>query len=501
MILDILPNSNNSCQGETYQDCSHPKPISVARFQTFANNALYFTARSKTLGEDYVNLQSESKLIWLKRSKRHNRYKDDLAQQRKNELDKYTACSLWLEDIECSLGWHKCPIPKLWSTYKQEEYLVHHDGTVTVWAVIGGVSQQVSNTTIEELKKRCNARLDIIRKLQHAAQKPKTFGEPHKKTEFGKKARRSLLEAGAVVDNLCGKNSWVVTLTLPGNTRKAKDALANYSSYILNRLLQVPRRVKKPVYVFSVWEWQGRGALHLHISVSARPEDLSMIELKMICYDIKNKWYQVLLEMIATKAITRGNWTGNLPGVDMFERSGSSKYKHETWRYSPEVWKKGWDIQPIKKSVAKYFAKYASKNAKSGNKFEIQKGLNPSRWWSCNKPIKEEIKNFRYDYTVGYTEGETEGMLESIFEVYPPLMSYDYDFHIKAKSYKVIEGETPVLCLDSETSVTVCNGNTKIYYWKPEVFPEVCQLIRELKSTFSEIGHYRQSKPIDTLIK
>lgn len=493
MLSTILLRSNTYSQGEAYQDCSHPKPISVARFQTFANNAVYFTARSKTLREDYVNLQSESKLIWLKRSKRHNRYKDDLAQQRKNDLDRFTVYSLWLNSIKNEPGWHECPVPKMFSHYDINYYSVRSDRTVSIWSYNGEENIHTSDTTIEELEKRCNARLDIIRKLQHASQTPKNFGEPYRKTVFGKRARRSLLEAGQVVDTACGTNAWVVTLTLPGNTRKAKDALANYSSYILNRLLQVLRRFKVPMYEFSVWEWQERGALHLHICIAAKHEDISMIELEAICHRIKDKWYEVLLEMITTKPVTRGNWTGNLPGIDMFECRGSTKNKHKTWRYRPDIWERGWDIQPIKKSVAKYFAKYASKEAKSGNGFEIQKGLNPSRWWGSNKLVKDEIKNFRYDYTVGYTEGETEEMLESIFEVHPPIMSYNYDFHIKAKSYKIIEGETPELCLDSETSVTVCNGNTKIYYWEPEVFPEVCQLIRELKSTFSEIGHYRQN--------
>ncbi|MEY3334071.1 MAG: hypothetical protein RLZZ176_2374, partial [Cyanobacteriota bacterium] len=35
--------------------------------------------------------------------------------------------------------------------------------------------------------------------------------------------------------------------------------------------------------------------------------------------------------------------------------------------------------------------------------------------------------------------------------------------------------------------------------WEPDVFPEVCQLIRELKGTFSEIGFYREPKTVDRL--
>lgn len=488
----ILTPSRLENQLEDLKDCSGLKPLSVARFQLFANNSLYYTARSRTLGENYTNLLNESKLIKDKSSTRHNRYKDDLNQTRQNELNKYLAMSLWLEDIERNPGWHECPIPKFFSTYKRETYLIHIDGRVSVWALIKSELQQVANTTIEKLKNRCNAHLDIIREVQQASVKPKKFGDPYKSTTFGKTARRTLLEAGQIVDTACGTNSCVVTLTLPGDTHQAKDALANYSSYILNRLLQVPRRVDAPIYLFSVWELQKRGALHLHICVAANPGDVSITELEAICHLIKDKWYQLLLEMITTKPIKRGNRSGNYPGVDMFERY-ATKSKHTTWRYSPQVWRKGWDIQPIKKSVAKYFAKYASKETKSSNGFNLVNSLNPSRWWSCNKPIRDKIKAIRYDYTVGYNELDTNEMIDSILEVYPPLMSYEYDFHIKAKSYKITrQGDDEFLDINSESTVTIVNGKTKIYFWTPEDFIEVNQVIRDLKTTFSEIGHHRE---------
>ena len=498
--IDILPDNQEDCQ-HLYTDdpknCIHLKPLSVARLQTFANNSLYFTRRSRLMGDDYIFLPDESRLIKSKVSKRHNRYRDNTEQQRKNELDKYRACLAWLVDIELELGWHKCPVPKFFSEYKDEIYLVFPDGRVTIWAKVRGQEQQVATSTIEELKKRCNARLDIIRKVQQTSTEVKNFSEGYKNTVFGRNARRTLLEAGEVVNKTCGLNSYVVTLTLPGNTSKAKKALANYSSYILNRLLQVPRRVKKPVYLFSVWELQKRGALHLHISVSAKPDDLTSKELELICHKIKDKWYQVLMEMITTVSIKRGNREGNYPGVDMFEKNTSTVNRHDTWRYRPDVWVKGWDIQKIEKSVGKYFAKYASKDAKAGNGFAVVKSNVPSRWWCCNSIIREEIKKYRYDYSVGYHEIETHDLLNSVFEAYPPIMNYEYDFHITTKQYKIDDNN--ILDLSSEVEVTVVNGITEIYYWEPDVFPEVCQLIRELKGTFSEIGFYREPKTVDRL--
>jgi len=119
--------------------------------------------------------------------------------------------------------------------------------------------------------------------------------------------------------------------------------------------------------------------------------------------------------------------------------------------------------------------------------------LNPPRWWSFNKPIKEKIKAIRYNYTVEYNELDTNEMIDSILEFYPPLMSYEYDFHIKAKSYKITrQGDDEFLDINSESTVTIVNGKTKIYFWTPEDFIEVNQVIRDLKTTFSEIGHHRE---------
>ena len=394
------------------------RPLSVARFQTFANNSLYLTRRSRLRDELSISLAGESELIRNKQSTRHNRYSD--------------------------------------------------------------------------LKKGSKLCLDIISDLQQTKKAPLQFDSARKKTVFGARARRTLLEAGAVVDANCGKNSIAITLTLPGSSRGAVDALANYSSYILNRLLQVPRRSEIPIYIFSVWELQARGALHLHISLSAKPSEMKIDELLIFAHKVKDTWYKVLLEMIGTKEIKRGNYKGNLPGVDMFEKRGSTTLRHNTWRYSPEVWRKGWDIQIIEKSVAQYFSKYASKQALAGNGFKIQKALLPLRWWSCNQVIRKEILKVRYDYTVNYHSTDTDKIVNNILEIYPPTLIYTFSFNIENHLYKTTEiGDDTYIDTNSHITNTIVNGYTTIYYWKPEIFKEVNRLIRELKPTLSQITYER----------
>lgn len=337
--------------------------------------------------------------------------------------------------------------------------------------------------------------LDIIRELQQPKKAPLQFAAPRKKTVFGARARRTLLEAGAVVDTICGKNSVALTLTLPGSSRGAVDALANYSSWVLNRLLQVPRRVEVPIYLFSVWELQARGALHLHISLSAAPSELSIDELLILAHQMKDTWYKVLFEMIGTKEIKRGNYQGTLPGVDMFEKRGSTFLRHNTWRYSPEVWRKGWDIQVIQKSVAQYFSKYASKQALAGKGFKIQKALLPLRWWSCNQAIRKEILKVRYDYTVNYHPTDTDNLVNDIFKAYPPTLKYTFSFNVENHLYKTTEiGDDTYIDTNSHITNIIVNGYTIIYYWDSETFKEVNRLLRELKPALSEIGYHREQR-------
>ncbi|MGL5134344.1 MAG: hypothetical protein ACRC78_17600 [Planktothrix sp.] len=398
------------------------------------------------------------------------------------------------------------------SNKSKEKYLFWEDGRVSVWDDDLATFLPERSTTVEKLRNRVQSLLDIISELQETPKSLSNLGDDNPDTVFGKNARHRLLEAGAVVQNKCpsrdpkyGANAVAITLTLPGSTPEAKRALAALSSWVVNNLLQTIRDCSVDLYEFFVWELQERGALHIHQCLGAPPDDCSIDELKVIAKKIVDKWFQLLKLMAGTDSISRGGKKGNLPGIDMFERSEKaiSRGGPKTWRDNPEKWQ--WDIQPINKDVAAYFSKYASKNAEAGNKKSIISAYSPSRWWGKNKLVMDEIKANRFDYTVAYCPGETDDLIETGLEVFPPVCEYEYSFLITTKSFKIEynpELESETIDIDSEVTMNVVNGFTKVTYWKREEFREVWQLFKDLKPTFSEVGYYRKLKsdiPVHTV--
>ncbi|MFM6214560.1 hypothetical protein, partial [Planktothrix sp.] len=480
------------------------KPLEYLRIQGFANNELRFTVRSKSLGPSRVHLLNESQLVGRKKSRRNNSYGDRLPQKLKNRADRLKAFLMWLCQVEKELGWHSCPVPDIFSyippsknytgkPIKSERlrFAVYPDGSMSAWD--GDDGEQVANFHVATAKERIERLLVITNELQEKPRKSCGIGFDNPRRIFTKRARHKLLEAGEVVQDLCptsdslqyAANFRAITLTLPGSTQEAYRALAAYSSWLINRLLQTVRDAKFKIHYFGVWELQKRGALHVHLGIGANPEDASMEELEELGNKIAKKWFKLLKEMSTTEEISRGGKKGRLPGIDMFELSPEASAKNggiKTWRDRPDVWK--WDNLPIKKNVAAYFSKYTSKNVDSGNKKKAFEHYCPSRWWFMGKAISDEIKARRFDYTVAYHPVESNQLIEDVLEVWPSICQYSYDFRIIAKHEEN----------GNESSLNIVNGITKIYYWDRSVFKDVHQVLKDLKTTFSETGRLREIK-------
>jgi hypothetical protein len=119
--------------------------------------------------------------------------------------------------------------------------------------------------------------------------------------------------------------------------------------------------------------------LHQHWSIAS--EDKTLAE--EISLEVKDIWYQLLIEI------------GDANGIDLFAKH--SKFTH---RNLPENWQ--WNLQIIEKSVAAYFAKYASKgSAEIVEKYKnsSRQSVCPSRWTGSSKSVKEEIKKWTFEYT------------------------------------------------------------------------------------------------------
>lgn len=533
MLSNILLQSRTYSQRETSRECTYSKPLEYIRIQGFANNEIRFTVRSKTLGPSKIYLNEETQLLHqqslhqrkffqeknpkkferysslyrFETSRRHNQYTDNLPQRRKNKCDRFRAFLIWLAEIEGKDGYHRCPVPDIFQylpvnrryngqKVKSENltFISYPDGTLEGWDI--ETEKQIVDLNINEARERIQKLLVITGELQVTPKNRAEIGQDNRKTAFTRGARHTLLEAGQVIQNLCpstdlsthAANARAITLTLPGSTPESYRALAAYSSWILNCLLQVVRDCKKPIHHFGVWELQKRGALHAHICIGADPSLVPMEFLEELGNRIVNRWFELLKVMASQREIKRGDKVGRLPGIDMFARSEIAVRDRpgpDTWRDHPEKWKA--DNLPIRKNVAAYFSKYASKNVDSGNKFKALNAYCPSRWWFCSGSVRSEIKNWRFDYTVPYDLIGSNQLIQECLGIWKPKAGYSYNFKIKAE-YQGVRGWL--------SQGNIVNGVTKIYYWDNSIFREVWEAFRDLKPVLSEIGSFRERRDI-----
>lgn len=253
--------------------------------------------------------------------------------------------------------------------------------------------------------------LDFINEFQTKVKPTKKGGWGHlsKPTSFTKNARHRLLEAGAIVDKVCGLNAWEITCTLPGGTTDAIRTLAENTGWLMNELTQIIRRAKCK-YWFYVWEFQRRGALHLHLLI-ADPEK----NIQSLAQKLESRWWQIL------ESLSERNQ------VDLFARRiGGS------WRGVPSKWQS--HVAPIQKSVAAYFSKYASKESKPSSATSYRMKLFfPSRWWGCSTEIKVQIKNHRQKWKLEVSPSaakKIEEYLQAWLSDPGRIKAYSYEFQL-----------------------------------------------------------------------
>lgn len=283
---------------------------------------------------------------------------------------------------------------------------------------VSGCSIMTQDEAVQHELRRDRA-LDIISDFQHVKKVGKNdykpgWGIDPKITRFGKYARHTILEAGAVSSRRtgCDGRGVEVTLTLPSSSRGAFRALSRWSGYAVNRILQVIRRRRQDIDWFYVWELQKRGALHLHMALSGLPNR----ELLQVGREVRKTWFRVLEEI------------GRREGADMFLRG--SGYGRNTYKQ----FLKGNRVAEIQKSLAAYFAKYVSK-AGSGKATEALKGAYPpSRWWGISRKLLRKVKEERLNVRFTCVSEEELVNLLSIAEGFVrrhnPVRGVEYSFEL-----------------------------------------------------------------------
>lgn len=328
--------------------------------------------------------------------------------------------------------------------------------------VIGKDSVKMVQTSYEDVAWSRRYALDTLANSQQSKKAHSSWGQPQKEKSFGWSAGQKILEGGAVIDRFCGaKNSHMLTMTLPGNTPVAMDALARWSGWIVNRMLQVVRRrhtPENPIYWFFVWEHQKRGALHMHFCLGWKvsPEIRELLGKEII-----QKFYRCLHEI------------GSKESIDLFARKGFAG----SWKNKEDKWQ--WDCQQVNKSVARYFSKYAKKNAEysrnNAGKQDKKEGKStfarssissrkrgnyPTRYWGSSKTIKVWTK-FLTQKVSFECAGEAEdnivlsNLLSAAFQYHSPESVHHSSFEI----------------LLSGSGMCISSGDVWVFTISPDEYP------------------------------
>jgi hypothetical protein len=275
--------------------------------------------------------------------------------------------------------------------------------------------------------------LDITKKSQRSqdARSRAGFGVTPKPKSFTNYSGQKLRECGAAIDHTQPdlNKIYCVTLTLPANHEQAFHALSDYSAYCINRLFQPLRRAYGSALLwFFVWEYQKRGALHLHIAVSHDTEGAAREASTMLI----TQWQKILEDI------------SRLSGVCMFSAKSKDRCTIKAnWQQ---------DAQPMKKGLGRYFSKYAgkqeSKQAWYCKKYPV------SRFWGCCYALKAIIKSMGLTLKVNFENEEladkyASELLEKVLSLSKISYLEQYNFQVnigtKDNPYVVADGERTIL--------------------------------------------------------
>jgi hypothetical protein len=188
---------------------------------------------------------------------------------------------------------------------------------------------------------------------------------PDKPTNFGTNAKRQLLRQGGALEHHAPPEQCLfLTGTLPGSTEDAFRALAEWSGYIVHRLKSWIGNYAPEKFDFYCWEYQKRGALHLHYCVWI-PGDA---DRSMVLDSFRDWWISILHRI------------GERTGTDMFRKNAN-----KTWL--DDLSKVRAVAEVCRKSPARYLAKYLSKSASPSR--GSARAFSPSRWWGTSRPLKK----------------------------------------------------------------------------------------------------------------
>lgn len=205
------------------------------------------------------------------------------------------------------------------------------------------------------------------------------YGSLPRSSAFGNYARTRVQRAGACLDPYVADESLIfMTMTLPGGTMSAFAALASWSSWLIHELKKWLFKRHKSALSLYVWEYQKRGALHLHYAMVCKDESAR----KFIADNLRRWWHDALVRV------------SERSGVDLFERENG-----ESWKGHYQTIQT--DCQVVKKSVARYLSKYLSKAAKG---WETKSLPCPVRWFGVSRHLSQLVKQQTVEVVNRYSD-------------------------------------------------------------------------------------------------
>ena len=187
---------------------------------------------------------------------------------------------------------------------------------------------------------------------------------PSRPSKFGLNAKRQLIRSGAALETVAPPEECLfLTGTLPGSTEDAFRAIAAYSGYIVNSLKSWISTYATQKLDFYCWEYQRRGALHLHYCVHI-PNSLGRDYIR----DSFHQWWVEILHRVGERSNT-----------DLFRKNSGHTWLTDTSKVRATA-------EVCRKSPARYLSKYLSKSAAPSR--GSSRAFSPSRGWGTSRPLK-----------------------------------------------------------------------------------------------------------------
>lgn len=179
---------------------------------------------------------------------------------------------------------------------------------------------------------------------------------------LSRNGRNQLLRAGACFDNTPQTERLLLTGTLPGSTIAAFRALAQFSTYASKTLTNWITRHNPGCKWEYAWEFQKRGALHIHLVIEVPLSVSSYVKVHF-----KDEWNRII-RAICSKS-----------GTDLYA-------KRENYSHDPQ--KTQADVTVCDREPSRYISKYISKNATNAHGFNR---FPPKQWYQCSRSLLKAL--------------------------------------------------------------------------------------------------------------